>query len=665
MLRNDRFELQEELGRGVSSIVYKARDLKTNTIVALKALNPHLQSDQTSIERFRRELRITRALVHPGVIKIFDFIEEGSAKYLIMELLSGTDLKAFGHENGPVTFEYALSFLSFILGVLDACHQKNVIHRDIKPQNIFATGPQSWKLLDFGISRMISMSEITMTGTSLGSPEYMAPELFSFSCFNPRTDIYALGVVVYELLAGELPFQSETIAMLFKQHATESFPSIRKKRPDVPEWFEEILLKMTHKDEIQRYQIVDEIQFDIAQQRVQKFVIDSKKIACIACEVETLYELDFCLNCGYTVSLESSSKSGVDIYYGQTESREKLKSFLETSFGYVHSKIPKFKNILIARNIDSKLAGTIQKRAAQKGLQIDIESRSLFQILLRFKSLATCFILFLCFIGGSLFSAYELKKANIESEKKMHFVEWAGTKTFKSEISESGSDGTISLFNFVLNSPRLLFGNWIIASDGHHQVESFVWSLSSFFAMVFAIALHLVIFASQRTPLLTTVNLKRDQNDQTFLNAFRKFYLKQIGSKYSRHLQQMIEIQLARKNSALEPIILLSAELAVTIFEIEKSLQPESYKSKNNILNLNDSSEDLKLDRSVLEDLLLRAQNQWLYLNSHFVSRLNRAHLIYDSSYEDETAKVFTLAANLKQELRTRQLVTQELQRVG
>ena len=220
-LVGDRYEILEPIGRGVSAVVYEAIDHESDRRVALKLLSPHLRTDEISIERFRREVQITRHLDHPQIVSIYDFGQDeshGEQIWLAMERLEGSDLKDYITLERPLAVEQALSILRQLLGVLAACHAKNVIHRDLKPQNIFIDESSRIKLLDFGISRMTTLRDLTQTGTSLGSPEYMAPELFATSVYDPRTDLYAAGVIAFELLAGHLPYQGDSLPVLYQAH---------------------------------------------------------------------------------------------------------------------------------------------------------------------------------------------------------------------------------------------------------------------------------------------------------------------------------------------------------------------------------------------------------------------------------------------------------------
>ena len=209
----DQYQILGVVGEGVSATVYKALDTASQSLVALKVLSPHLQTDAITLERFKREIQITRLLNHPQIVSIYDLIRDGNETCLVMEYLEGQNLKDYIAAHQPLPVETIVSILRQALDVLSVCHAKNVIHRDLKPQNIIVGDGAAIRLVDFGIAKMTTASDLTQTGTSIGSPEYMAPELFAANTFDPRTDIYALGIIAFEMLAGTPPFRGDSLAV--------------------------------------------------------------------------------------------------------------------------------------------------------------------------------------------------------------------------------------------------------------------------------------------------------------------------------------------------------------------------------------------------------------------------------------------------------------------
>src|SRR5262249_2383891 len=161
-----------------------------------------------------------------------------------MEYIAGDNLKDFIRRHSPVPRDAAVAIVTQVLRILSVCHAKHVVHRDLKPQNIMVDADNLVRLLDFGISRMTTLSDLTQTGTSLGSPEYMAPELFATNTYDPRTDIYAIGIIAFELLAGKLPFQADSLAMLYHAHAERAVPLLSSYRKDVAAWLQQVIERM-------------------------------------------------------------------------------------------------------------------------------------------------------------------------------------------------------------------------------------------------------------------------------------------------------------------------------------------------------------------------------------------------------------------------------------
>jgi len=170
-MRVDRYELHELIGEGVSAKVYRAVDTATDSVVAVKVLNVQLQNDAISEQRFRREIQITRLLNHPQIVSIYDLLQANGHTCLVMEYVDGQNLKDFVALHGALPIAAAVAVLSQILRILSVCHRKNVIHRDLKPQNVMVNEEHIVRLLDFGIAKMTTLSDLTQTGTAVGTPE--------------------------------------------------------------------------------------------------------------------------------------------------------------------------------------------------------------------------------------------------------------------------------------------------------------------------------------------------------------------------------------------------------------------------------------------------------------------------------------------------------------
>ncbi len=247
-----RYQIEDMLGEGGMATVYAAHHRLVDRPCAVKIMNPSLAKNEVIRERFRREAKAAQKLAHPNIIEIFDQGElaDGSL-YLVMELLDGETL-ADRLTHGGLPIERALPIAIQIARALARAHDLEVIHRDLKPENIFLAADgegRDWvKLLDFGIARSMQDARLTGAGEVFGTPQYMAPERITSIDAGPAADVYALGVILYEMLVGELPFEANDIATFFIKHMKEKPPSPRLKNPDIPSDLERLVLDMMAKD---------------------------------------------------------------------------------------------------------------------------------------------------------------------------------------------------------------------------------------------------------------------------------------------------------------------------------------------------------------------------------------------------------------------------------
>lgn len=295
-----RFVIESAIGRGRTSAVYKALDGHTNTAVALKVLDPFLAQDPLSVERFVREVQIIRTLDHPNVVKVYDFLRDEDTYVICMELIDGVDGKTWLARSGEMPVAAFLTVATGVVAALEACHRVKVLHRDLKPQNILiAAGPRA-KLVDFGVSRVNTMSDLTKTGTILGTADYMAPELFVSSRGDPRSDIYAAGAVFYELLTGRPPYVASSLSTLMVRHAKGEIEPIGSFRSDVPGWLEAVVLKCLRVDPSARYQSCWELRRDLERGERALAVRDARDagVACLECKRAGVPGLPFCHHCG-------------------------------------------------------------------------------------------------------------------------------------------------------------------------------------------------------------------------------------------------------------------------------------------------------------------------------------------------------------------------------
>ncbi len=231
----DRYELQELVGSGGMSSVYRAHDRLLDRMVALKVLHEHYRGDPEYVERFRREARSVAVLSHPNIVTVIDRGEEGDAQFIVFEYVDGENLKRLIAREQPLPVARALSLALQIARGLSFAHRNGLVHRDVKPQNILLNGDGQAKVTDFGIARAIDLPRgMTQTGTVLGTSDYIAPEQAQGQRVDEQTDVYSLGVVLYELLTGEVPFPGENFVAIAMRHINDPPPSVRAVRPDVP-----------------------------------------------------------------------------------------------------------------------------------------------------------------------------------------------------------------------------------------------------------------------------------------------------------------------------------------------------------------------------------------------------------------------------------------------
>ncbi|MGA1866972.1 MAG: protein kinase domain-containing protein [bacterium] len=319
-----------KIGQGHSSSVYKALDFNTKTEVALKVLDPFLARDTVNVQRFAREVQIIRSLNHPNIIKIYDFFKDKDFYVISMEAFNGMDGKAFLEKFGRLNMTGFLIIAKNILSTISACHEKGILHRDLKPQNILINDLLDIKVLDFGISKMNTMSDLTRTGTVIGTPEYMAPELFhSIRNADPRSDIYALGSVFYEFLTGRPPYRATSLSAIMTLHMQGKIEKILDIREDIPEWLDAVILKCLKTDSNHRYQSTYELFRDIEKQEHSDAFVEKKRTPalCLSCKSEMISGLNFCHICGKLYG-EVFEKGKYSVILNQCEDTNKLKQFL-------------------------------------------------------------------------------------------------------------------------------------------------------------------------------------------------------------------------------------------------------------------------------------------------------------------------------------------------
>lgn len=251
--RLGQYEIVSEIGRGGMAIVYKAFQPSLNRTVAIKVLPPHLAIDKVFVERFLQEARSAARLEHPNIVPIHDVGESNGRYYIVMRYLPGKPLHHIIRESGHLALPAAARILSQVASALDHAHRHGVVHRDIKPANILVEPDGAAVLTDFGIAKAGGGGHITQAGTVMGTPEYMSPEQATGRPVGPASDIYALGLVLYEMLAGRGPFRADSGLALLHKHVYEAPPSIRSVAPNLPAGVDQVLACALAKDPARRF----------------------------------------------------------------------------------------------------------------------------------------------------------------------------------------------------------------------------------------------------------------------------------------------------------------------------------------------------------------------------------------------------------------------------
>lgn len=260
----NRYEIIEEVGKGGMAVVYKAKCLVLNRYVAIKVLRPEFREDTDFISRFKAEAQSAGSLSHPNIVSIYDVGQEGDLDYIVMEYVEGVTLKQYIDAKAVIPWKEAVDYAAQICSGLEHAHKKGIVHKDIKPHNIIITREGTLKITDFGIAKVMSTSTITTGGAAgMGSVHYFSPEQARGGYIDAKTDIYSLGVLMYEMVTGRLPFEGDTAVAVAMQHIEKEPASPKAINPDIPQSLENVILRAMSKEQSMRYDTATKMMIDL------------------------------------------------------------------------------------------------------------------------------------------------------------------------------------------------------------------------------------------------------------------------------------------------------------------------------------------------------------------------------------------------------------------
>ena len=262
-LIGERFRLEEKVGSGGMSSVYRAFDPTLERQVAIKLMHRDISSDPDQLERFRREARAVARMNHPHVVTVIDAGEDDGAPYIVFEYVEGETLKERIRRQGRLPVAEAVAYAIEIARALECAHSHKLVHRDVKPQNVLIDRDGRAKVTDFGIARSMEAQGLTATGRVLGTTDYVSPEQALGHDVTEQSDIYSLGIVLYEMLTGEVPFRADTQVAVAMKHVREPLPDVQRRRPEVSAALAAVVERATAKETANRYATVAEMVHDL------------------------------------------------------------------------------------------------------------------------------------------------------------------------------------------------------------------------------------------------------------------------------------------------------------------------------------------------------------------------------------------------------------------
>ena len=258
-----RYELLEKIGDGGMAVVYKGKDKLLNRYIAVKILRPEFTKDATFVENFKRESQAAAGLSHPNIVGVYDVGREGNINYIVMELIEGDTLNKIIENEAPMDYRKVIDISKQVASALRIAHKNKIIHRDVKPHNIMVTNDGVVKLADFGIARAVNDATLSTGSKIVGSVHYFSPEQARGNYVDERSDIYSLGIVMYEMLTGKVPFDGDNPVTVALKHINEEITPPRELEPSIPPALERIVMKATNKFQTNRYANADELIQDL------------------------------------------------------------------------------------------------------------------------------------------------------------------------------------------------------------------------------------------------------------------------------------------------------------------------------------------------------------------------------------------------------------------
>lgn len=258
-----RYRIIRSLGEGGMANVYLAHDIVLDRDVSVKLLRLDLRDDPSIKRRFHREAMAATQLNDPHIVGIYDVGEDHGLQYMVMQYVKGTDLKAYIKKHYPIPLPQVIDIMEQVLSAVATAHAHGIIHRDLKPQNILIDENKNVKITDFGIAVAVSQDSLTQTNTLMGSVHYLSPEQARGSIATKQSDIYSLGIILFELLTGKVPFEGETAVSIALKHFREEIPSVREQNKEIPQALENVIIKATAKEPAERYNSVNEMAADL------------------------------------------------------------------------------------------------------------------------------------------------------------------------------------------------------------------------------------------------------------------------------------------------------------------------------------------------------------------------------------------------------------------